>query len=124
MASKIEKDITRLVMTSAPPGLIGSYGTQLCALKVDALKRAIIKASIEYDIACALRLGKKMKRAKNVLIILRMRLRKKLGRLLRKSDLNPNAPAWIPQRLRRPRMRRYHAVNAPDEIQGVLCAQR
>ena len=116
---------------SAQPTLFGSNGTHSQALQVLALKKAIIKANIEYEIARALRIGDKAFRHRGSvvcacvrrLVTLRMCLRKRSAMLLRKSDLNPHAPVWIPQRLRRPRMGRYHAVmfaGAPN----VLCAQQ
>ena len=108
---------------SAQPTLFGSNGTHSQALQVLALKKAIIKANIEYEIARALRIGGKEMSCVRRLVTLRMCLRKRSAMLLRKSDLNPHAPVWIPQRLRRPRMGRYHAVmfaGAPN----VLCAQQ
>ena len=124
MSSNIGRDFTRHVMTSADPTLFESYGTHRQALNVLALKDAIFKASAEFEIARLLRLEKKTKRAKKVLEHIRVRLRKRSLSLLRKSDLNPNAPVWIPRELRRPKMMRYHAVNTPCEIHGVLCAQQ
>ena len=122
MSSKISKDISRLVMTSADPNLFGTYGIHREVLYVLALKDALFKASAEFEIARALRLVKKTNRAKNVLENIRVSLRKHSLRLQRKSDLNPNAPVWIPQGLRRPRMMRYHVLNTPGETHGVVCA--
>ena len=127
MASKTGRDFTRLVMASArqaTPTLFVSYGTHRQASYVIALRKAMDNARAEYEIARALRIGKKTTRAKNVLEHIRAQLMKRSAKLLRMSDLNPHAPVWIPQALRRPRMMRYHAVSTPGETHGVLCAQQ
>ena len=124
MPSKVAKDVSRVVMTSADRTLWESYGTHREALYVLALRDAIFKASAEFEIARLLGVEKKTKRAKKVLEHIRVCLRKHSVRLLRKSELNPNAPVWIPQALRRPRMIRYHAVSTPGETHGVQCAQQ
>ena len=94
------------------------------ALFVIALKDAMLNATAEFEIARALRLEKTERAKKNVLQHIRVCLRQHSLSLLRKSDLNPNAPVWIPQALRRPKMRRYHPVTNPAQTHGLLCAQQ
>lgn len=120
MTSKIENDLTRLVVTSVDPTLFESNGLHREALSVIALKDAVLKARTEFEIAHLLRLRNKTKRAKKVHDEIHVQLMKRSAKLLRKSDLDPSVPAWIPEGLRRPRMMRYHAV-VFESIPNMLC---
>jgi len=118
------RDISRAGLVGRDPALEEETSVLNDALRIFGCKSAISKMVREYERARSVNDARRAFRAKKIIKNLRGRLKMWSEKVAQKSDLNPHAPAWIPQRLRRPRMRRYHAVNTPDEIQGVQCAQQ